>query len=202
MLKEKFKNIRVRLTRRSDKFIELSTRTDIANGMLKKNENGIFLSIHVNASISKKISGYETFFLSQNPTNEEARNTAALENNVVVLEEKSGKGKKKYEDIDYIEATMLTTQIQKESSLLARSIQKGMSRNNKNFKSRGIKKADFFVLRGVLIPAALVEVGFITNKRNAQYLNKSQHQKIIARGIMEGIQIFLKRYNKLLRENR
>ena len=98
-------------------------RTEIANGLLKEKQNGIFISIHVNAHLSKRISGFETYFLSQNPTNEEARNTAALENNVIVLENKIG-SKKHYGDIDYIEAMMLTTQILKESSMLANSIQR------------------------------------------------------------------------------
>jgi N-acetylmuramoyl-L-alanine amidase len=76
------------------------------------------VSVHINASVSSRISGFETYFLSQNPTNEEARNTAALENNVIVLEENDSR-KKKYGDIDYIEARMITTQIQKESAMLA-----------------------------------------------------------------------------------
>jgi len=156
------------------------------------------LSIHVNASISNKISGYETYFLSQNPTNDDARNTAALENNVIVLEEKSGRSKKRYDDVDYIEAMMLTTQIQKESSLLALSVQRGMSKSNRIFKSRGVRKADFFVLRGVLMPAVLVEVGFITNMKESKYLQSRSHQMKIAEGIADGVSEFIKKYNRMI----
>jgi N-acetylmuramoyl-L-alanine amidase len=201
-LNKKLVGMHVHMTRHDDRFIELSQRTDIANGLLRKNENGIFISIHVNSSLSNRISGYETFFLSPNPTNEEARNTAALENNVVILEEKSKSADKSYEDVDYIEAMMITTQIQKESSTLARSIQAGMARHIRFFGSRGVKKADFFVLRGVLMPAALIEIGFITNKKEARYLNKSSHQKMIADGIAEGVELFIKRYNRLLKITR
>ncbi|MCP4135607.1 MAG: N-acetylmuramoyl-L-alanine amidase [bacterium] len=196
-LKRKLKGVPIRLTRRSDRFVELAKRTEYANKYLKKNRNGIFISIHVNASISKKISGYETYFLSQNPTNEDARNTAALENNVVILEDKS-KGGKGYGDVDYIEAMMLTTQIQKESSLLANSIQKGMSKKVRKFKSRGVRKADFFVLRGSLMPAALVEVGFITNKKEVAYLKKRAYQKKVAEGVASGVISFIKKYNKMI----
>jgi N-acetylmuramoyl-L-alanine amidase len=201
-LKKKLSGVRVLLTRSNDRFIELSQRTDIANGLLRKNENGIFISIHVNSSLSNRISGYETFFLSPNPTNEEARNTAALENNVVILEEKSKSANKSYEDVDYIEAMMITTQIQKESSALAKSIQAGMAKHIRSFGPRGVKKADFYVLRGVLMPAVLVEIGFITNKKEARYLNRSSHQEVIADGIAEGIELFVKRYNRLLKITR
>jgi len=200
MIKSRLPDIRVLMTRSGDRFVELSRRTDIANRLLKKNENGIFLSIHVNSSLSSRIAGYETFFLSQNPTNEDARNTAALENNVIILEEKS-KRKKSPDDVDYIEAMMITTQIQKESSALAGSIQDGLAKKNVTFGSRGVKKADFFVLRGVLMPAALIEIGYISNAKEAQYLNKESHRKIIADGIAEGVVIFIKKYNSLIKVN-
>lgn len=192
--------VRIVMTRKDDRFIELSRRTEIANRLLKKGNNGIFLSIHVNASITSKVSGYETYFLSQNPSNEDARSTAALENNVIVLEQKTGR-KSSYDDVDYIEAMMITTQIQKESSALADSIQRGMAGKNRAFSSRGVKKADFFVLRGVLMPAALVEMGYISNAREAKYLNTKSHQEAIAEGIAEGVKSFISRYHRLIRLN-
>ncbi|MDY6967326.1 MAG: N-acetylmuramoyl-L-alanine amidase [Spirochaetota bacterium] len=195
-LKRRLKGIMIKLSRRADVFIELEERTKIANSLLKSNENGIFVSIHANASISKKVSGFETYFLSQNPTNEDARATAALENNVVILENKMKK--KKYNDVEYIEAIMITTQIQKESSILANSIQSGMDKQIWKFKSKGVKKADFFVLRGALMPSVLVEVGFITNSKEGKYLMRNGYQKKIAKGIGDGIINFIKKYNKLI----
>jgi len=197
LLKQRFENIKIKLTRNSDIFIELAERAEIANRELKKNSNGIFVSIHVNASISSKISGFETYFLSQNPTNEEARKTAALENNVVILENQRS-GKKKYEDVDYIEALMLTTQIQKESSLLADSVQKNIDKNISEFKSRGVHKADFFVLRGALMPAVLVEVGFITHLKEMKYLKTDDYQDKLAEGIVDGVTTFINQYNKMI----
>ena len=193
-LKRKLKDVRIIMTRDNDRFIELGKRTEIANRQLKKGTNGIFVSIHVNASVSHKVSGFETYFLSQNPTNEEARSTAALENNVVILEDE--KSRKKYRDADLIEALMITTQIQKESSMLADTVQKDMDKIIWEFKSRGVKKADFFVLRGALMPAVLVEVGYITNRKERGYLLKSSYQKKVARGIASGIIDFIDTYNK------
>jgi len=197
LLKKKKPRLKIIITRNSDRFIELGTRTAIANRYLKRYANGIFVSIHVNASISPRISGFETYFLSQNPSNEHARNTASLENNVVVLEKK--RGRRYYNDIDYIQAMMLTTEIQRESSFLARYIQHGISLKQKRFKSRGVRKADFFVLRGSLMPAVLVEIGFITNKRDAKFLRQKKYQKKIVQGIFTGIDRFLKQYGRIIK---
>lgn len=197
MLKSRLKDIKIKATRNKDVFIELAERTEIANRELKKGINGLFVSIHVNASISSKISGFETYFLSQNPTNEEARKTAALENNVVILE-RGTDTKKKYDDVDLVEALMMTTQIQRESALLAESIQKNLEKNIKDFRSRGVQRADFFVLRGALMPAVLVEVGFITNPREASFLKRADYQEKIAKGICDGIADFIDEYNKII----
>lgn len=199
MLKSRLKEIKVKATRNSDVFIELAERTEIANRELKRGNNGLFISIHINASISSKVSGFETYFLSQNPTNEEARKTAALENNVVILERNSG-GEKKYDDVDQVEALMMTTQIQRESSLLADSIQKGLGKNINEFRSRGVQRADFFVLRGALMPAVLAEVGFITNVKEASFLKRADYQNRIAKGISDGIVDFIHEYNKMVQQ--
>ena len=196
-LKANLKGVRIVLTRNSDTFIELSTRTRIANGHLREKENGVFVSIHVNASISPRISGFETYYLSPNASNEDARATAALENNVVVLEEKSHR--KNYDDIEHMEAFMLTAQIQRESALLAECIQSGMDNAVTEFKSRGVKKADFFVLRGSLMPAALAEIGYITHQREAQRLRKAAYQEKIARGIGNGVISFIKKYEHMIK---
>ncbi len=198
-LKNRLKEVKVKATRNSDVFIELAERTEIANRELKRGNNGLFISIHVNASISSKVSGFETYFLSQNPTNEEARKTAALENNVIILERNSG-GEKKYDDVDQIEALMMTTQIQRESSLLAESIQKGLGKNIKEFRSRGVQRADFFVLRGALMPAVLVEVGFVTNAKEASFLKRADYQNKISKGISDGIVDFIHEYNKMVQQ--
>lgn len=196
-LKRRLKNVRIILTRKSDKFIELGRRTEIANRVLRNNVNGILVSIHANASISSRISGFETYFLSQNPTNEEARTTAALENNVVILEDRSRR--KSYDDVDFIEALMITTQIQRESALLAQHIQRGLDKKIWEFKSRGVKKADFFVLRGALMPAVLVEIGYMSNRKELKYLRRSSYQRKVSRGIANGIHSFIKKYNEMIK---
>jgi N-acetylmuramoyl-L-alanine amidase len=198
-LREKAGGIRIRMTRKSDIFIELDKRTETANKLLKTGRNGLFISIHVNASISNRMSGFETYLLSLNPTNEEARATSALENNVIVLEDKfTGK---KHNDVEYVEALMMTTQLQKESSMLAETIQSNIDKKISESRSRGVKKADFFVLRGALMPAVLVETGYISNSKESGFLSRKEYQKRIADGIGEGIIGFIRKYNRSIRKS-
>ncbi|MCX7678764.1 MAG: N-acetylmuramoyl-L-alanine amidase [Spirochaetes bacterium] len=192
-LKKRMKDMSIKLTRKGDIFVELSKRTEMANRLLKNGKNGIFISIHVNASLSPKIAGFETYYLSPNPTNEEARTTATIENNVIVME--SNHSHKKYDDIEYIEALMLNSQIQKESILLANYVQKYLAKTVAESDSRGVKKADFYVLRGSLMPAVLVEIGYISNKSEAKMLQKNEYRKKIAEGIGRGIVQFINDYN-------
>jgi N-acetylmuramoyl-L-alanine amidase len=193
-IKKKNPSLKIYLTRANDTFLELGTRTAFANRKLTNEVGGIFLSVHVNASIIPKMTGFETYFLSQNPTNDEARTTAALENNVIILEN-AGK-QKHYDDVAQTEALMITTQIQKESSDLADKIQATLTKNVKVSPSRGVKTADFYVLRGSLMPAILVEIGYITNDKEMSQLIKKEYQENIAQSISEGVTGFLSSYNK------
>lgn len=196
ILKRELKGVNVRLTRSTDVFLELGERTEIANRLLRKSKNGIFISIHVNASVSPKSSGFETYYLSRDPTTDDARVTATLENNVVILETKK---KHHYDDIEFIEALMLAAQIQKESHILAEFIQKNMTSAMKQSHSRGVKRADFFVLRGSLMPAVLVEIGYITNKKELNLLITPNYQAAVSKAVAGGITSFVAGYNKLVK---
>ena len=193
-LQQRLPGIEVIMTRTTDRFIELGERTEIANKMLKKGVNGLFISIHCNAAVVSKISGFETYYLSQNPSNEEARTTSVLENNVIIFE--NPEKRKRYGDVEMIEALMITTQIQKESAMLAASVQRYLDKTIHEFKSKGVKKADFFVLRGCLMPSVLIEVGYITNPKEKKYLIDRNYQKRLAQGITAGIVEFINEYNR------
>ncbi len=193
-LQQRLPGIEVIMTRTTDRFIELGERTEIANKMLKKGVNGLFISIHCNAAVVSKISGFETYYLSQNPSNEEARTTSVLENNVIIFE--NPEKRKRYGDVEMIEALMITTQIQKESAMLAASVQRYLDKTIHEFKSKGVKKADFFVLRGCLMPSVLIEVGYITSPKEKKYLIDKNYQKRLAKGITAGIVEFINEYNR------
>ncbi|MDH5716776.1 MAG: N-acetylmuramoyl-L-alanine amidase [Spirochaetia bacterium] len=187
-LKKAFPQIKIYSTRFKDKFITLEKRAQIANSKIKKDEFGIFISLHCNATLSKKTNGYEIYYLSQSEDNEESREIMLRENQY----------ESENELINTIESILFNSQIQAESKTLARQINSSLMTYTDNLvKGRGVKKADFAVLRGVLMPAVLIEMGYLSNKREAGVIVQKSFQEKLAEGIIEGIRGFLKKRPRL-----
>ncbi|MDH5721323.1 MAG: N-acetylmuramoyl-L-alanine amidase [Spirochaetia bacterium] len=187
-LKKAFPEIDIYITRYNDTFVNLETRANIANKRLGENNFGIFISIHCNATLSKKINGYEVYYLAQNSGNNNERE--------VMIRENDEKNEPKY--VEKLQSLLLNSQIQSESKTLARAINSSLMSNlNKLVKSRGVKKADFVVLRGVLMPAILIEMGYLSNKNESAVLNSDIFQKSMSKGIILGIKRFISQRPRL-----
>ena len=173
------------LTRDRDADISLEDRSAIANN----NKASIFISIHVNSSYRKGAAGPETFFLSRNATDEEARRLAFLENNSKEL-----KNSIQSDDEDVIKMIlwdMAQTAYLKQSSELAESIQTELNLLW-GTANRGIKQAPFKVLTGVACPAVLVEVAFLSNPQEERKLLTDEYQQKVAEAIYNGLANFLR----------
>ncbi len=176
---QKVPELKVYLTRDRDLTIGLDERTAIANNK----HADLFISIHVNASRGKKVSGAETFFLSYEAADEEIRTLAALENNVVGLpEEQSGADR----SLEMILWDMAQAQYLQESSELAESIQKEFN-DMLGIRDRGIKQAPFTVLMGATMPAVLVEVGFLSNPDEEEKLKTASYREDVSGAIFRSV---------------
>jgi len=182
--------MKVIYTRTEDVFIPLWERTQIAN----KAEADIFLSIHANAASPRSSTkGFETYLLRIGKT-DAAVDVAKRENETIKLEEKN------HEYIDFtdakkIVASMTQNSAMKSSEYLAQAIQRSLSKRL-NSKDRGVKQAGFHVLVGASMPNVLIEVGFVTNKEEANNLSKNQYKREIAKGIFEAIIDFKNKYER------
>lgn len=176
-------NAIVILTRTDDRFIPLDERTNIAN----KNEADLFISIHTNASYRKGADGVETYFLSFEASDEDAKRTVAFENAVVSLEKKTEI--KNSDDLKAILMDMAQTSVLNDSSQLADIIQENLCKVLKG-ENRGIKQAPFIVLAGAAMPAVLVEVGFISNADEEKRLTAGETQETIAEAIFKSVMRF------------
>ncbi len=172
-------------TREDHTFLGLKNRTSIAN----KNGGHIFISIHANASSAKSARGYEIFLLQPNSVNE-AIDVAIRENASIAFE----KDPKQYNQNQII-ATLSQNAFLKESEQLAIFVQKALKKELPKTRNRGIKQAGFHVLVGASMPNILIEVGFLTNKSEAQLLGKSYYRKQLAHGIYLGIKSYIENYN-------
>lgn len=177
---------KVLLTRRDDAFIPLRERTAFANA----NNADIFISVHANAAPSKDASGLETFFLSVEATDDDARRLAAMENNA-----SNGVGRavgpEFPDDLQEILSDLTQSLSHHESSSLAESVQTGMVKALGQ-TDRGVKQAPFIVLIGAAMPAVLVEVGFISNPVEEKRLTSVKEQGRIAEAIADGVAEFKK----------
>jgi N-acetylmuramoyl-L-alanine amidase len=177
------------LTRDKDLDVSQENRAAIANN----NDALVFLSIHVNASFRKKAQGSETYFMSLNATDEESRKLAYQENREAALD-KSIAGSDK-DDIKMILWDMAQSAYVRQSSQLAELIQAQLN-SLLGTENRGIKQANFAVLRGVACPAVLVEAAFISNPEEEQKLLEESFQDNIAQAVYTGLMRFLAVYGK------
>ncbi len=174
------KGYKVHMTRAKDKFIKLTNRTHLAN----KKDADLFISIHANAAPKGKflsLKGIETFFLSPAKT-EKAKRIAAKENSAASAMSKKSK--------DTLLSFLNRNKII-QSNKLAIDVQSGMlTATRKKFSSvrdGGVREAPFWVLVGAQMPAVLVELGYITNPKEAERLFNPFYQKTLAKGIYDGI---------------
>src|SRR5712691_7223336 len=145
---------RVILTRTDDSVVPLDQRTAIAN----QYKADLFLSVHMNAAVVKGAHGSETYFLSLEASDELAKKAAEVENASAKMSAMSTSST----DLKLILWDLAQQEYLNESSRFAADIQEEMNRAT-NVQSRGVKQAPFKVLVGATMPAALVEVAFITN---------------------------------------
>lgn len=177
----------VYFTRQRDNFVTLRYRTGFAN----QKAADLFVSIHINSTANKTLQntlqGLETYFLS--PTRSERSKEAAN------LENKSDTA-----DMDFFSKQTFLNVLNREkiiaSNKLAIDIQKqalASIRTKYQVKDGGVREAPFWVLVGALMPAVLVEVGYISNQSEAKKLINKDYQTLVAKGIADGIELYFKK---------
>jgi N-acetylmuramoyl-L-alanine amidase len=178
-------------TRARDTLISLHDRGRIANDK----EGSAFISIHVNAAGTRNSAarGVETYFLSAART-EDDRRLQAIENSSARFEDKS-RTAAQTDNVSIMLRDMLENQYLRESSRLATSIQSTLSRAHPG-GDRGVKQAEFAVLVGAFMPAALVEIGFLSNEKDAIFLVKKENQRKIAVAIADATSAYFKGYDR------
>jgi N-acetylmuramoyl-L-alanine amidase len=181
---EKLPDVKVIYTRKSDIFVTLAGRAEIAN----KAEADLFISVHCNAH-SSQASGTETFVLGLH-RNEDNLKVAMRENQVIYLEEDyevTYDGFNPDSPESYIGLTLMQEEYLDQSILLADFIQKKFALDL-NRGNRGVKQAGFLVLRQTYMPSVLVETGFLTNKGEGSFLNSRSGQDKMSAAIVEAVE--------------
>ena len=179
-IEKNFPDVKVIYTRKTDKFLELEERADIAN----KNKADLFICIHANALPGTKAYGTETYVMGLHK-DESNFEVAKRENSVILLEENY---EERYEGFDpnspesYILFSITQSAYQESSLLFARKVEEQF-KHRVGRVSRGVKQAGFMVLWRTTMPSVLIETGFLSNSTEEQFLATEQGQTLIASGI-------------------
>ncbi len=197
LIEEKLPDIKVVYTRKTDKFIELYRRGQIANEAGGK----LFISIHCNSTEQKptNANGYEIYLLRPGKT-EAAIRVAEKENSVVKLEKDYEERYQKLTEENFILLTMAQSAYVKQSELFAGFLNIEMDKKLP-LNSRGVKQAGFYVLVGASMPNVLIETAYISNLNDEKFLRSFTGQKLLAESIFNGLKKFKEEYEKTLLEN-
>ena len=172
---------KVYMTRSSNRFVKLSSRTKFAN---RKGADA-FVSIHANAVGKKKRNikhGIETYYL-QTSRSARSKRVAAMENSVVLR-------KKDRISKNVILNLMTGPKIVMSNKLaidVQRSVLENLHQRYPTVKDNGVRPAPFWVLVGAQMPSVLVETGYITHPAERKRLFSPRYQDLIAKGIARGI---------------
>jgi N-acetylmuramoyl-L-alanine amidase len=181
---EKQKGIKVIYTRKTDVFVELIQRANIAN----KADADLFVSLHCDAFTSPKAFGAGTFVLGLH-ANDRNFKVAQKENAVIFLEddyEQNYDGFNPNDPESVISLILMQETYLDQSIDAAGAIQKSFV-SNLNRKDRTVKQAGFVVLKYTYMPSVLVETGFLTNKSEGAFLNSSKGQSNMSNAIAKAI---------------
>lgn len=190
-LLEKDPAVDVIYTRKTDVFIELTERPNIAN----KADANLFVSIHCNGEVKKTAFGTETFVIGTTK-NASQLEVAKKENSVITLEKDY---KVKYAGFDpNAPETLIGITIQQEAyrsqSIDLASRVEEIFKEDLNRNKRGVKQAPFWVLHKTAMPSILIEMGFISYLPEGTYLNSDEGQEDMAKAIAKAILSYKKEY--------
>ncbi len=179
-ISENFSDVEVIYTRKTDEFIELYRRAEIAN----EQHADLFISIHCNSSTSNKPYGAETYVMGLHKTNANLE-VAKTENAAILYEEDYSK---KYDGFDpnspeaHIIFSLYQNAYRSYSLKLASLTQSQIVERSSRF-DRGVKEAGFWVLYKTAMPGILIEAGFISNKEEEKFLASEIGQTVIASSV-------------------
>lgn len=187
------RGIKVVMTRDRDTLIALSDRGRIAN----RAQGDLFLSVHVNAANLRwrdpgGARGFETFFLAEAKTDDERR-VADIENEAVKYEAESDAPAG--DPLSFILNDMKQNEYLRESSELASTVQQSLRAVHPG-SNRGVKQAGFRVLVTAFMPAVLVEIGFGSNRADADFISSDSGQRALADAMADAAVEYLTQYDR------
>ena len=177
LISDNYDDVQVIYTRKTDVFVEVYKRAVIANN----NHADLFISIHCNAAENRAAHGVETWVMGL--AKSDANMEVAKKENAAILKEKNFENNYEGFNPNSPEANVIfslhTSAYMNHSIMLADKVQRNMVRNT-HLADRTVKQAGFWVLYKVAMPSILIELGFLSNAAEEEYMIKSSSQELMA----------------------
>ncbi len=192
LIKKRYPEVKVIYTRDKDIYLSPFERPVIAN----KQNADMFISIHVNSSKKQEVTGAETYFLGMHKTQENLE-VAKKENSVILLDDDYST---KYEGFDpnsaesYIIFELMQNEYLDQSRTFAEKVQKHII-SNTGRHDRGVRQAGFIVLKALAMPSVLIELGFLSNKGERNYLIAEDSKNLMAQSIFNAFCEYKQRFD-------
>lgn len=176
---------RVLLSRNTDSYVALRER--VARAQAAKAD--LFLSLHADAHSDNDVRGASVYTLSEEATDREAAALAARENRAGMVVS----GMRLSDQPDNVAQTLVAMSQRgtvNDSRRLADTVVATFARNGVRLLPRTHRQAGFAVLTSPDIPAALVELGYLSNSQDEKLLTVRQHQLALARALRASVDAY------------
>ena len=176
-IRKKMPDVKVILTRTGDSFPKLSSRVKIANNA----EADVFISIHCDAFTTENAQGCGTYVMGMHKT-EESLNSAMRENASIFKEDNYEDNYDGFDpnDPDTYIALSLRQNVFLDNSLQLGSLIQNQFRDKVGRKDRGVRQAGYYVISFTTMPSVLVELGFLTNPNEEDFLQSEDGRTYMA----------------------
>jgi len=172
------RGLSVVMTRDQDEFITLSRRPALANRL----EADLFVSVHINANRNRHVWGIEVYYPRESIVDASAPFPPQIQPSEVALPTVT---------VKKILWDLVLVQSRRHSVRMASHICRSM-RDRLGVRCRGVKGARFVVLREARMPAVLVEVGYVSNQREASRLASTNYRQAVAQAIADGVVAYIR----------
>jgi N-acetylmuramoyl-L-alanine amidase len=191
-LQTRYPELRVVLTRYWDTTLDLSSRTHLANRV----DADLFVSLHYNAAVHQRAVGFETYYLATRQaipgaTQKPGQPIASAAPTVTGVdpEEKLGPSGVQGDELAVLRRDLVRARQHRFSGLLAGLVQRHLV-EAVDSADRGVKQANFGVLRGALMPAIVVESGFLTHPEEGKQVLEDRHRRHLVQALTQAIEAY------------
>jgi N-acetylmuramoyl-L-alanine amidase len=181
---------RVKMTRETDVFIPLRQRVNIA----RKAKGDLFISLHADSIRDSAVTGASVYTLSDVASDKETEKLAERENKSDLIAGVDLSGQE--DDVASILIDLAARDTMNQSRFLANTVVSTMDNHGLDTLDRAHRSAGFAVLKAVDIPSVLVEMGYLTNRREVERLSSPEHRRKIAESLKSSVDYYFQKVSK------